>query len=472
MINYPALYINGDWVNSSSEQYSLVINPATEQPIAKVVSGNRDDVNHAVYSAKQAFPTWSATTGAERARYLSALAQKLTERELELAELISSELGMPRHLALDIQVRGPIEGIKSYIEYAHLMDKNEQLGNSLIVKEGIGVCALICPWNYPLHQIIGKIAPAIAAGCTMIVKPSVEAPLSAFILAEICTEIGLPAGVLNIVMGPGREIGDALCTHPSVDMVSFTGSNQVGISVTNAASTSVKRVCLELGGKSAFIITQDADIEAAVQFGVTDIMCNSGQTCTALSRMLVPRTHYEQAIEAAKLEAERICVGSPENDKTFMGPLVSKQQQETVLAYIKKGIDEGARLITGGTDKPEGLDEGYFIKPTIFADVNNSMSIAKEEIFGPVLCMIPFDTIADAIEVANDSIFGLSGAVWAGNKEQAIDIAKRLKAGQVFINGAEFNYRAPFGGYKQSGNGREWGEEGLKEFIEIKAIQI
>ncbi len=472
MIDYQQLYINGGWVNSSSQQHTLVIDPATEQPMAKVVSGNTEDVDRAVEAAKKALSGWSNTTGAERAIFLSRLAEKLTEREQELAALISDELGMPQHLSLDIQVRAPIEGVQSYVEYAHLMDEEEQIGNSVIIKEAIGVCALICPWNYPLHQLIGKVAPALAAGCTMIVKPSVEAPLSAFMLAEICAEIGLPAGVFNLVTGPGREVGDALCTHPLVDMVSFTGSNQTGVSVTKASSDSVKRVCLELGGKSAFIITEDSDLKAAVQYGVVDVMCNSGQTCNALTRMLVPRSCYEQVITLAKQAVEAIIVGNPKDPTSFMGPLVSKQQQQTVLSYIQLGIDEGARLVAGGLEKPDGLERGFYVKPTVFADVSNTMRIATDEIFGPVLCIIAYDDIDQAIEIANDSIFGLSGAVWAGDKNQAMGIAKQLKTGQVFINGAQFNYKAPFGGYKQSGNGREWGEEGLKEFIEIKAIQV
>lgn len=472
MINYQQLFINGDWKSSTSEQYSTVINPATEQAIANVISGNREDVNSAVKAAKNALISWSRTSGAERAEFLKVLARKLTEREFELAAIISDELGMPRHLALDIQVRGPIQGIISYIDYALLMDSNEQVGNSIIVKEPIGVCALICPWNYPLHQLVGKIAPAIAAGCTMIVKPSVEAPLSAFILAEICAEIGLPAGVLNIVTGPGREIGDALCTHPDVDMVSFTGSNQVGVSVMKSASDSIKRVCQELGGKSALIITEDADIETAVKYGVEDIMCNSGQTCTALSRMLIPRGQYERAIKIAKSTAEALVVGSPLDPNTDMGPIVSAHQQQSVLSYIQQGINEGARLVTGGLAPPAGHNTGYYISPTIFADVDNRMTIAQEEIFGPVLSIIPYEDIEQAIDIANDSIFGLSGGVWAKDQDIAIAIAKRIKSGQVFINGAQFNYQAPFGGFKQSGNGREWGEDGLKEFIEIKAIQI
>ncbi|SEK55488.1 aldehyde dehydrogenase (NAD+) [Colwellia chukchiensis] len=472
MVHCDKLFINGDWVSSASTLDSALINPATEQVIAHVVSGNRDDVNLAVQAAKNAFADWANTTGSVRASWIATLADKLTEREQELAELISDEMGMPRHLSLDIQVRGPIQGLRSYIEYAHLMDDSEQVGNSTIIKEALGVCALICPWNYPLHQLIGKIAPALAAGCTMVVKPSVEAPLSAFVLAEICAEIGLPAGVLNIVTGPGREIGEALCSHPDVDLVSFTGSNQVGISVMQAASLSVKRVCQELGGKSPLIITEDADLEAAVRYGVNDIMCNTGQTCTALSRMLVPRSRYQAAISIAKNAAEALVVGSPLAADTDIGPLVSAQQEKNVLAYIQQGIDEGARIVTGGLAKPAGLDSGYYVKATIFADVCNSMRIAQEEVFGPVLVMIPYDDIEQAIAIANDSIFGLSAAVWAASESQAISIAKKIKSGQVFINGAEFNYRAPFGGYKQSGNGREWGEEGLKEFIEIKAIQV
>ncbi len=472
MIEYQKLFIDGQWIPSQSQEHSLVIDPATEQAVAKIISGDIEDVNRAVSAAKKAQKSWGKTTGAERAVFLKAAVEKLKEREQELAELISLELGMPQHLSLDIQVKSPIEGAESYIKYAHLMDETEQLGNSVIVKEPIGVCALICPWNYPLHQLIGKIAPAIAAGCTMIVKPSVEAPLSAFVLAEIFAEIGLPAGVFNLVTGPGRKIGDAMCTHPDIDMISFTGSNQTGISVVKAASESVKRVCQELGGKSAFVITEDADIAAAVQYGIEDIMCNSGQTCTALSRMLVPKSRYEQAIKLAKNVAESLTIGSPLSSKSYLGPMVSKQQQQTVLAYIQQGLDEGARLVTGGLDKPTGLAQGYYVKPTIFADVDNNMRIAQEEIFGPVLCMIPYDDIDHAITIANDTIFGLSSAVWAGDEKQGMTIAKQLEAGQVFINGAAFNYYAPFGGYKQSGNGREWGVEGLSEFIEIKAIQV
>jgi aldehyde dehydrogenase (NAD+) len=472
MINYQQLYIDGNWINSFSKQYDLVIDPATENPIAKVISGNIDDVERAVLAAKKALNAWSNTTGAERALLLTALAEKLTEREQEIAEIISDELGMPRHLALDIQVRGPIQGVRSYIEYAHLMDKEDQIDNSIIIKEAVGVCALICPWNYPLHQLIGKIAPAIAAGCTMIVKPSVEAPLSAFILAEICAEIGLPAGVLNLITGPGRKVGEALCTHPLVDMVSFTGSTQTGISVVKSSCDSVKRVCQELGGKSALIIDESVDLKAAVEYGINDVMCNSGQTCTALTRMLVHRGCYEKAIAIAKTASEAINIGNPKDPNNYMGPLVSKQQQQTVLDYIQLGIDEGARLVTGGLEKPDGLQTGFYVKPTVFADVNSSMRIATEEIFGPVLCIIPYDDINQAIAIANDSIFGLSGGVWANDKKQAMRIAKQLKTGQVFINGAQFNYKAPFGGYKQSGNGREWGEEGLKEFIEIKAVQV
>ncbi|GAA0700876.1 aldehyde dehydrogenase family protein [Marinobacterium maritimum] len=472
MTHYKQLYIAGRWVDSASTAEYPVINPATEQPITSVAECNLDDVNLAVAAAKTALPAWATTPGRERARYISAIAERLKQRETELAELISRELGMPAHLALEIQVRGPIAGLESYIQYAHQLDETEQIGNSLIVTEPVGVCALISPWNYPLHQLIGKVGPALAAGCTMVVKPSVEAPLSAYLLAQICADAGLPAGVFNLISGSGHLVGEALCTHHDVDMISFTGSTQTGIKVAQSAANSVKRVCQELGGKSPLIITPEADLEAAVQYGVEDIMINSGQTCTALSRMLVPSSRYEEAVSHARQVAEQIKVGSPQEAASFMGPLVSRQQQQVVQRYIQQGINEGARLIAGGLGKPAGIEAGYYVKPTIFADVHPNMTIAREEIFGPVLCMIPYQDLDDAVRIANDSVFGLSAAVWADSEQQALEVARRLQSGQVFINGGAFNYQAPFGGYKQSGNGREWGLDSLREFTETKAIQL
>jgi len=470
MYQFNKLYINGEWVLPIEEQRAQVINPATEIVAAEYAQGGIEDVERAAHAAHQAFPQWSKTTSSSRAGYILKIVELMEERSEELALAISTELGMPLHLCREIQVAGPIEGLRSYAELAGKMDEVETLGNAHIVKTPIGVCAFINPWNYPLHQMIGKIAPALAAGCTMLVKPSEQTPIHSFILADIIDKAGLPAGVFNLLTGPGRIVGEALCTHPLVDMISFTGSNGAGKRVAQLGAESVKRVCLELGGKSPLIIADDVDLEAAVSFGVQDVMLNSGQTCTALSRMLVPEVLYSQAVKIAKRVAESLNVGDPMSANSDMGPMCSKSQRDTVLRYINLGIEEGASLVTGGLISSEDGQRGYYIHPTIFADVNNSMSIAKDEIFGPVLCMIPYTSIDEAIEIANDSEFGLSAAVWAKDQSTAMSIANKIDAGQVFVNGGEFNYSAPFGGYKKSGNGREWGEHGLVEFVETKAI--
>jgi len=359
------------------------------------------------------------------------------------------------------------------------MESVEILGNSIdsaacsnVVKEAVGVCALITPWNYPLHQLVTKVAPALAAGCTMVVKPPREAPLNAFLLAEIMHEVGLPKGVFNLVSGSGAVVGEALCSHPEVDMVSFTGSTSAGSRITELASKSIKRVCLELGGKSACVVLDDADLEQAIEHTVYQNMANSGQTCTALSRLLIPASRYEEAKELLKKSVAAISVGSADDPSISMGPMVSENQRRSVQSYIRIGREEGATLLCGGEDAPEGLDTGYYVKPTIFVDVDNSMRIAQEEVFGPVLCVIPYLDDDEAVDITNDSPFGLSGAVWSGDENRAMTLAKRLRTGQVFINGATFNPQAPFGGYKQSGNGRELGVEGLNEFVELKAIQV
>jgi len=370
-----------------------------------------------------------------------------------------------------VQVDGPIAGLEQYIELAGLMDEVREVGNSLVYREAVGVCAFINPWNYPLHQLIGKLAPALAAGCTVVVKPSQETPLHAFLLAEMIEAIGLPAGVFNLVSGPGSKVGEALARHPQVDMVSFTGSTGAGVRVAQAAAPTVKRVCLELGGKSPLLITADADLDAAVRYGVQDVMINSGQTCTALTRMLLPASRYAEAVEIALDETRKLLMGDPQDPQSFLGPMCSAAQRRTVQDYIRIGQEEGARLLCGG-DGAAGFERGFYVQPTLFADVDNRMRIAQEEIFGPVLCLIRYDDEAQGIALANDSPFGLSSAVWAGDRERALQLGRQLRAGQCFVNGAAFNYRAPFGGYKQSGNGREWGEEGLAEFVEIKAVQI
>jgi aldehyde dehydrogenase (NAD+) len=379
-------------------------------------------------------------------------------------------MGSPRHLTASLHVDAPIEGMRYYADRAMQMDKVQEIGSVLIFNEPIGVCALINPWNYHLHQLIGKVAPALAAGCSVVTKPSAQTPLQDFIMAEIFSAVGLPAGVFNLVSGTGEEIGPLMSGHPDIDMVSFTGSTRAGIQVAEAAAPSVKRVCQELGGKSPYIITEDADLETAVRYGVEDVMLNSGQTCNALSRMLLPRSRYEEAVKIAKNVAEENIVGDPNDNRVTMGPMASESQRQNVLKYIKTGIAEGARLVTGGTAKPPGLSVGAYVQPTIFADVSNDMVISKEEIFGPVLCMIVYDNIEEAIEIANDTVYGLASAVYARDKASALNIARRIRAGQCYIQGSYFNINAPFGGFKQSGNGREWGIHAMREYFETKAV--
>jgi len=472
MRNYEKIYINGQWITPNGNGSDEVINPATEKVVASVPYGDAVDVDNAVKAARNAFDSWSNTPAEIRAEYLRNIAEEMQNRSTDLEQTMVEELGIPISLADDYQVSGPIGACRGFADRCKIMDEEEQINNSLVLKEAVGVCAFINPWNYPLSQMIGKVAPALAAGCTMVVKAASQTPSHAFILAEIMDAVGLPAGVFNLVHGAGRIIGESMCSHPDVDMVSFTGSTYAGIKIAEAAAPTVKRVCQELGGKSAYIITDDADLQKAVEYGVHDVMANTGQTCTALTRMLVPESCYDEAVEIAKIYAESFVVGDPADPESYIGPMSSRDQQQTVLGYIEKGIAEGARLITGGTDMPEGLTQGAYVRPTIFADVNNQMTIAEEEIFGPVSVMIPYKDIDEAIDIANDSVYGLSSGVYAKDTESALPIARRLRAGQCYVNGGGFNYDAPFGGYKQSGNGREWGDEGMSEFIEIKSIQM
>ncbi len=467
---YGKLYINGQWVTPNGTDTNEVVSPSTLKAVARVPYGNATDVDTAVKAARGAFASWSATSSAQRAKYLEAIAQEMQKRIPDFEATMVEELGMPIALADDWQISGPIAACRDYARRSAFMDKTEEVGNVLIVKEPVGVCAFINPWNYPLHQMIGKMAPALAAGCTMVVKASSQTPSHAFILAEVIDAVGLPAGVFNLVHGSGRVMGESMCSHPEVDMVSFTGSTSAGIKIAEAAAPTVKRVCQELGGKSPYIITADADLQKAVVYGVEDVMVNTGQTCTALTRMLVPRSRYEEAVQIAKVHAESLVVGDPLDKASYMGPMSSQSQRETVLDYINKGVAEGARLVTGGTDLPAGIESGAYVRPTIFADVNNQMSIAQEEIFGPVMTMIPYDTLDEAITIANDTIYGLSSGVYAKDKAAAVAIARRIRAGQCYTNGGGFSYQAPFGGYKQSGNGREWGDEGMGEFMETKSI--
>ena len=472
MRTYDKFYINGQWVNPIGQEISDVINPANGEISARVPMGNAKDVNAAVAAAKEAFTSWSQTSATVREGFLRKLAAEGEKRNAELTQTIIDELGMPIQHAAAYQVDALGIICESYADKAHLMEEEKKVGNSVIIKEPIGVCAMINPWNYPIWQMIGKVAPAIAAGCTMVVKSAPQTPSHLFIFAEMCEAVGLPAGVFNFVHGDGEVVGQRLSNHPDVDLVSFTGSTRAGVQVSNAAAPTVKRVCLELGGKSPFIITKEADIEAAIDFGIGDVMINTGQTCNALTRMIIHESIYDKAIQLAKDKTEALAVGDPSDPNVFVGPMSSADQKQTVLNYINKGIKEGARLVTGGTEMPDGFSKGNYVRPTVFADVTNDMVIAQEEIFGPVLSMIKYATIDEAIRIANDTPYGLATAVWAEDKEKAKAIAKKIKAGQCAINGGEANYEAPFGGYKESGNGREFGDAGLYEYCEIKSMQF
>jgi len=466
------LYINGAWVAPKGTGKIEVIDPSTEEVCGVVPSGSAEDVDAAVAAAKAAFKTWSRTSAAFRSELIGKIAAKFTESMPQIGDLCARELGTPLQTSIAMHGGLGVGVMSSYKDIPFEMEKEERIGNSIVIKEPIGVCAFITPWNFPLHQIVAKLAPALAAGCTVVVKPSSETPLTAYWLAQALHDVGLPAGVFNLVTGPGRTVGEAMCTHPDVDMVSITGSTEAGIRVAQLAAGTVKRVCQELGGKSVLLALEDADVATAAARAGGGICGNSGQVCAALSRLLVPRSKQDVAIAAAKAAAESVVVGGAFEAGATMGPVASKAQFDSVRSYIQKGIDEGATLVTGGLEMPGGKNTGYFVKPTIFADVRNDMTIAQEEIFGPVLCIIPYDSEQEAIEFANDSIFGLSGAVYGGTQERAIEVARQIRTGQVAINGGAFNVQAPFGGYKQSGNGRELGPHGLSEFVELKALQL
>jgi acyl-CoA reductase-like NAD-dependent aldehyde dehydrogenase len=473
MILRDKFFINGQWVAPSSKETIDVHSAGTGEVMGKVPAGTEKDIDAAVTAARAAFDAWSATPAARRAEYLQKISDGLKARAAELGSTIAQEVGMPIKLAGRIQAGLPIANFANFAKIVSSYEFEKKVGNSLVVQDPVGVVGAITPWNYPLHQIALKVAPALAAGCTVVLKPSEIAPFNAFILAEVVESAGLPKGVFNLVTGFGPAAGEALVKHPGVDMISFTGSTRAGKRISEVAAQTVKRVALELGGKSASVILEDADLAAAVKGTVSGCYLNSGQTCTALTRMLVPASKYDEAAKLAVEAAKGFTLGDPLQEATRLGPLSSQMQLERVREYIKKGVAEGAELLTGGADKPEGVAPGgYFVKPTVFGKVKNSMTIAQEEIFGPVLSIIPYKDEEEAVKIANDSPYGLAGAVWSGDEARAQKVARRIRAGQIDVNGGAFNMNAPFGGFKQSGHGREAGVYGLEEFLEYKSLQL
>jgi len=466
------LYINGSWVPSSGTGTIDVVNAATEEVIGQIADGTAEDVDRAVTAAKAALPAWRATSPDDRAKHLQRLSEGLQARMEEIATTVTAEVGTPFIISQIAQAGLPGVMAGSYVQIAQEFPFEEQIGNSLVVREPIGVVGCITPWNYPLHQVVAKVAPALSAGCTIVLKPSEVAPLTAYLLADVLDEIELPAGVFNLVSGKGPVVGEAIVMNPDVNMVSFTGSTRAGKRIMELASQQVKKIALELGGKSPYVILEDAPADEAVRAGFQSAYLNGGQTCIAWTRMLVPASRKDEFVAKAKEVAESFVPGDPMDPSIQLGPMVSKTQQERVRSFIQKGIDEGATLVTGGAEQPDGLEKGFFVKPTVFADVTNDMTIAREEIFGPVLSIISYEDEDEAVAIANDTVYGLSAGVYAADKDRAVAVGRRLESGQVDINGPQFNALAPFGGYKQSGIGREYGKYGLEEFLEVKSMQI
>ena len=473
MLDKKKFYINGEWVNPKSNQTIDIINPATEDVCAEISLGNKDDVNEAVQSAKTAFKTWAFSTKEERLAPLEKLYELYKKRWADIAEAITLEMGAPKDFATKLQAGTGAAHIKTFIRYLKEFNFEKPLGehakNQRIIYEPKGVCALITPWNWPMNQTCLKVMPAIASGCTMVLKPSEVAPLSAMILAELIHEAKFPKGVFNLVNGDGANTGDALTSHPDINMISFTGSTRAGKLISKNAADTIKRVCLELGGKGGNIVFSDSHPEA-VREGVRNIMSNSGQSCDAPTRMLVEKSIYKRAIEEAADEANKIKVDIASKNGNHIGPVISKTQYDKIIDLINSGINEGATLVAGGPEKPNGLEKGYFVKPTIFTDVTNDMRIAKEEIFGPVLSIIPFEDEDEAISIVNDTSYGLGNYVQTQDKEKAKRVARKFRSGGVYINGNSAEPGTPFGGYRQSGNGREGGDWGLEEYLEIKTI--
>jgi aldehyde dehydrogenase (NAD+) len=470
MADHLNFYIDGAWVPPAKPATRDVINPATEQSIGKISMGSAEDVDRAVKAARKAFTTFSRTTPAERIALLENIVRVYKTRQDELAQTISTEMGAPIWLSKAAQATSGLGHFNQAISVLKSFAFEEARGRTMVIREPVGVCGLITPWNWPINQIACKVAPALAAGCTIVLKPTEIAPLNAIVFTEILHEAGVPAGVFNLVNGDGPTVGVAIASHPGIDMVSFTGSTRAGVQVAINAAPTVKRVTQELGGKSANIILDDADFQTAVAGGVNGCFMNSGQSCNAPTRMLVPAARQAEAVAIAKAAAEKMKVGDPFKEGNQLGPVVSEVQFNKIQGLIQKGIDEGAELVTGGVGRPDGLGTGFYVKPTVFAGVKNSMTIAREEIFGPVLSILPYETEEEAIDIANDTPYGLSGYVSSGDLDRARRVAARLRTGNVHLNGAQASYDAPFGGYKQSGNGREWGIDGFEEFLETKAV--
>jgi aldehyde dehydrogenase (NAD+) len=465
-------YIGGTWVAPESDELIEVENPATEERLATVSAGTAADVDRAVAAARAAFPTWSQTPVEERADLLRRIQHGIAARSTEIAETISVEMGCPIRTASRIQAALPQTVLSSYADLLKSYEFDERLGNTIVAREAAGVVGAITPWNYPLHQIVCKLAPALAAGCTVVLKPSEVAPMVAYLLFDVLHEAGLPAGVVNLVSGHGPSVGAALAGHPEIDVVSFTGSLGAGTRVAEAAARNVTRVTLELGGKSANVLLPDADIATAVKVGVGNAFLNGGQTCTAWTRMLVHEDSYNDAVELAASIAAGYRPGNPLDPSTKLGPMVSAAQRERVRGCIRTGIEQGARLVTGGPERPEGMQRGYYVAPTVLADVSPDSTVAQQEIFGPVLSILRYSDEKEALQIANNSEYGLSGAVWSADENRALAFARRVRTGAIDVNGARFNPLAPFGGYKHSGIGRELGRFGLEEFLETKAIQV
>ncbi|MEU2789717.1 aldehyde dehydrogenase family protein [Streptomyces sp. NPDC007100] len=472
MKQHDAMYIDGSWRPAAGPDAIDVVNPADERVIATVPAGTAQDVDAAVRAARAALPAWARTAPAERAARLAALRDQLAAHAEEVAATVTAELGAPLAFSKAVHAGVPVAVAGSYAELAASYTFEEKIGNSTVLHEPVGVVGAITPWNYPLHQIVAKVAPALAAGCTVVLKPAEDTPLVAQLFAECVAAAGLPPGVFNLVTGLGPVAGQALAGHPDVDLVSFTGSTAVGRKIGAIAGGAVKRCALELGGKSANVVLPSGDLGRAVGVGIANVMANSGQTCSAWTRMLVPADRYGEALELAAAAVAKYVPGDPLDGASRLGPVVSAAQRDRVRGYIERGVAEGARVVAGGPDAPEGRERGYYVRPTLFADVTPGMAIAQEEIFGPVVAVLPYADEDEAVRIANGTVYGLAGAVWAAGTDEAVAFARRLDTGQVDINGGRFNPLAPFGGYKQSGFGRELGRHGLSEYLQTKSLQL